>query len=64
MKNPELDDKISRIMGDADQVNAAIQRGVRAALLFHKKLGNSVCVGRNGKVVWIPAEEIPIKDNN
>ena len=35
---------------------------VREALLQHKKLGNPIVVWKDGKVVWIPPEEIPVDD--
>jgi hypothetical protein len=46
--------------------NAAIEQAmrlaVRDALIQHKRAGNPVCTWRDGKVVWIPAEEIQIDD--
>lgn len=45
---------------------ASIQRAHRASwwkmLERHKKLGNSIVVWRDGKVVEIPAEDIQIPD--
>jgi hypothetical protein len=42
----------------------AIQRAHRDSWIKtldrHKRLGNSIVVWRDGKVVWIPAEEIQI----
>jgi hypothetical protein len=42
----------------------AIQRALREywikTLVRHKRLGNPIVVWRDGKVVWIPAEEIEI----
>jgi hypothetical protein len=43
-------------------VGEALARGVRRALLRHKKLGESVVVWRDGGPVIIPAEEIPDDD--
>lgn len=39
-----------------------MRRAVREALLFHKRIGNPVAVWRDGKVVWIPPEEIPVEE--
>jgi len=47
---------------DADMVVAALNRGVRQELKIHKALGNPIAVGRDGKVVWIPADQIQIDD--
>jgi hypothetical protein len=47
-----------------DDVNLALhamRQGVREALARHRKLGNPVAVWRDGRVVWIPADEIPIE---
>src|ERR1700679_2951919 len=37
---------------------AAFRRAVRAAVLEHARAGRSVPTMRDGKVVWIPPEEI------
>ena len=47
---------------DADLVVEALNKGVRQELKIHKALGNPIAIGRNGKVVWIPANEIQIDD--
>jgi hypothetical protein len=47
------------MMLDDDAIQEALQRGVREALLRHKKLGNSIAVWREGKVVILPPDEIP-----
>ena len=44
---------------DGRRVEQALQRGVREALIRHKKLGESVAVWQNGKAVVLPPEEIP-----
>ncbi|MBV9576695.1 MAG: hypothetical protein JO149_08745 [Gammaproteobacteria bacterium] len=56
-----MDDKISKIFNDPDAVTLAIQAGINAELLKHKKLGYPICVWREGKVVWIAPEDIKIK---
>jgi hypothetical protein len=47
-------------------LEAAFRRGVRAAVLEHARAGCSVPTMRDGKVVWIPPEEIlalpPLED--
>ena len=42
-----------------DAITRALQSAVRKALLKHKRDGDSVVVWRDGKVVWVPPEEIP-----
>jgi len=41
-------------------VERALQRAVRQALLMHKRIGNPIAIWRDGKVVIIPPEEIVI----
>lgn len=52
-------DPIERIR-DVSRIQAAINQGIRATLLRHKQAGNSVAVWRDGQVVWIAPEDIPV----
>jgi len=45
---------------ETDLPGRAMRKAVREAVLRHKLLGQPIAVGRDGKVVWIPAEEIEI----
>lgn len=45
---------------DPKTVQRALAAGVREALLRHKRLGLSVVESRDGQIVWIPPEEIPV----
>ena len=53
-------DRIGRAFAEGTPVHDALTRGVRQAMAVHKRLGHSVVVWRDGKVVWLPAEEIPV----
>ena len=44
-----------------DEITPAYQKAVREALLRHKKLGNSVAVWSEGKVVILQPDEIDVK---
>ncbi len=44
------------------EIEGVFRQGVREALLRHKKLGQSVAVWRDGKVVILSPEEIPVDD--
>jgi len=44
---------------DVEPIVRAVDRAVRRALAQHKKMGNPVATWRDGKVVWVPPEEIP-----
>jgi hypothetical protein len=52
----------AEILGDAAGVEAAVQAAVRDALIQHKRAGNPIVVWEDGRVVWIPAEEIEIPE--
>jgi hypothetical protein len=45
---------------ESTEIEEALRRAVREALIRHKKLGNSIAVWRDGKVVIVPPEEIPV----
>lgn len=47
-------------MRDGTEIDEALRRAVHEALVRHKKLGNSIAVWRDGKVVIVPPEEIPV----
>ncbi|NBX85354.1 MAG: hypothetical protein EBQ95_07095 [Gammaproteobacteria bacterium] len=55
-----IEDNISNILNDATKVTKIIQSGIRDALIKHKQAGNQICVWRDNKIVWIPAERIVI----
>ena len=38
-------------------------RAIRDALVQHKRAGNPVAVWRDGQVVWIQPEDIPVDDS-
>jgi hypothetical protein len=51
---------INKIFADGRLIDKALKDAVHAALLDHKRAGNPVCIWRNGKVVWVPPEKIPV----
>lgn len=61
MKPIKNEDRISEIMNNPEKVRQIIQSAINDALLKHKQAGNSVCELRNGKVVWIKAQDIVIQ---
>ena len=52
---PDLD----AILADTGRIEAALRSAVRGALRDHKRAGNPIAVWRDGRVVWLPPEEIP-----
>ncbi|HZS09263.1 MAG TPA: hypothetical protein VFD58_30800 [Blastocatellia bacterium] len=50
------------LMDHAEEIEEIFRQAVRNALWKHKRLGQSVAAWRDGKVVIIPPEEIPVPD--
>ena len=57
MKNESIRPRLD-LLQDRAIIQAAIAKGTREAVLTHARAGHSVPVFRDGKVVWIPPEEI------
>lgn len=53
---------IDEVLADRQLVQRTLRRGVRAAVLEHKRAGNPIATWRDGRVVWIPADEIVVHD--
>ena len=51
---------IEELFEDGTEIDAALVRGVREALIRHKKLGESIVVWEDGKVVVLPPDKIPV----
>lgn len=51
---------IKEILLETDLADRAVRKAVREALLRHKRLGQPIAVSEQGKVVWIPPEEIEV----
>jgi hypothetical protein len=47
---------------DLPAIQKAMARGIRAALRRHKRAGNPVAIWRDGAVVLIAPEDIPVDD--
>ena len=45
---------------DMNLVEQALTRAVREAMILHKKLGYPMVVGRDGQIMWIQPEDIPV----
>jgi hypothetical protein len=50
--------QLAEKLKDTDAITAAVQRAAREAVLAHARAGFPVAGWQNGKVVWIPPEEI------
>ena len=54
--------KLEEVIAMGARIRRALGAGVRRALLRHKRLGESIAVWRDGKVVIVPPEQINIPD--
>jgi hypothetical protein len=61
MSTKEVKD-VRAIMLDGTAIQRALREAWINTLDRHKRLGNPIVVWRDGKVVWIPAEDIEIPD--
>jgi hypothetical protein len=57
-------DTLAQLVAETAAVEAAIAASVEEALLMHKRLGNPVASWEDGKVVWIPADQIAVDDEH
>lgn len=53
-------DKIAEAFSNPEKITQALAKGVRDALLKHKQAGNPIVVWRDGKIVWLDPEKIPV----
>ena len=58
MKTVTMNDPNRILREEGHLVDEALKRGVREALLRHKERGNPVVIERNGKIVWLSAQEL------
>lgn len=61
MGNREKGTLVTSFNGDSllQAIDRGVRKGIRAAVLRHKREGHPIVVLRDGKVVEIPADEIP-----
>lgn len=50
------------LIAEGKAVDEAVQKAMRHALLTHKRAGDAIASWEDGKVVIIPAENIPVED--
>ena len=54
-------DSIAEAFANLERITHALVHGVHDALLKHKQAGNPVVVWRDGQIIWLKPEEIPIQ---
>lgn len=53
---------IQALFEDGRAIDAALAEAARNALIMHKRMGYPIVVWENGRVVWIPPEEIVVEE--
>ncbi len=56
MKNNQIPDKLST------QIDKGVKQAIALAIERHRRLGESICIWQDGKVVTITADRIPPLD--
>jgi hypothetical protein len=62
MKRDSEEKDIGRIFAEGTLIDEALARAVREALIRHRLLGNPVAEWRDGRVVWVQPEDIPVDE--
>jgi hypothetical protein len=50
--------RIGQMFAEGTEIERALQQGAQEAVELHRKLGFPIVEWRDGKVVWVPAEEL------
>jgi len=58
MKTVTMKDPARIFREEGHVIDEALRKGVREALLRHKERDNPVVIERDGKIVWLPAQEL------
>jgi hypothetical protein len=48
----------------SEQINQGVQKAIIKAMERHRKLGESIAISKNGKVIILPPEKIPHLEEN
>ncbi len=59
MTGPEPALRPHRRVDDRERILEALTKAVREAIERHRVAGNPIAVWKNGRVEWIPPEDIP-----
>lgn len=57
----ESEKSIDEIFKEGSLIDKALRKAVQEALARHKQAGNPIVVWRDGKIVWLKPEEIPVQ---
>ncbi|RJQ50601.1 MAG: hypothetical protein C4526_11670 [Nitrospiraceae bacterium] len=58
----ETKKNIDEFFNNGSEIDEALQKAVKEALLQHKKAGNPVVSWKDGQIVWIQPDDIIVED--
>lgn len=64
MISPDSGPTPAERVSDLKRIERALRAAVRDALQRHKRDGDPVAVWRDGRVVWLPPDQIPTADES
>lgn len=56
----KVEKSIDQIFKEGTLIDSALKKAVQEALVCHKLAGNPIVVWRDGKIVWLKPEDIPV----
>jgi len=62
MSTPPNHERLAQLRAEVAVIEAAMQQAARDALLAHKRSGQPVVIWQDGKVVLVPADQVPFDD--
>ena len=60
VKASEPEKDIDAIFRDGKLIDQAIRRGINQAIREHRLRGLPMVIQRDGKIIWVPAEEMEL----
>jgi len=64
MKMSESEPTIDELFEDGRAIDEALRQAAGDARRLHKALGNPMATWRDGQVVWVQPEDIPLDDES
>ena len=55
-------DQLAQLRAEVAVIEAAMRLAARDAVLAHKRVGQPLVTWKDGRIVWIPADLIPLDD--
>ncbi|MBI2355105.1 MAG: hypothetical protein HYV06_08765 [Deltaproteobacteria bacterium] len=51
---------IDKILSEGTEIDQAVKKAVKEAVLRHKQAGNPIVVMKDGRMVWLKPEDIQV----